>query len=82
MSFIKKAVALIGGQTKTGEMLGIPQQAVSSWVNSYHQAPAKYIPAISGLTNGAVTVDELLADHVNNAMKNKAVNHANQSNSN
>ncbi|WP_313955093.1 YdaS family helix-turn-helix protein [Shewanella algae] len=66
MLAIKKAVALIGGQTETGRRLKVPQQAVSAWVNKSRQAPAKYIQQISALTNGEVTVDQLLADHANN----------------
>ncbi len=63
MLAIKKAVALIGGQTETGLLLNVPQQAVSAWINKSGQAPAKYIKQISALTNNEVTVDQLLADH-------------------
>ncbi|MFB2761567.1 YdaS family helix-turn-helix protein [Shewanella xiamenensis] len=66
MIAIKKAVALIGGQTETGRLLNIPQQVVSAWVNKRGQAPAKYIKQISALTNNEVTVEQLLADHEKN----------------
>lgn len=66
MLAIKKAVALIGGQTETGRLLNIPQQAVSAWINKSGQAPAKYIKQISALTNNEVTVEQLLADHEKN----------------
>lgn len=66
MIAIKKAVALIGGQTEAGRLLNIPQQVVSAWVNKRGQAPAKYIKQISALTNNEVTVEQLLADHEKN----------------
>ncbi|MEJ2912758.1 helix-turn-helix domain-containing protein [Pseudoalteromonas sp. C12FD-1] len=62
-SHIKKAVKIIGGQTKLGKELGVSQGSVWDWINKFGQAPAKYIPRISELTNGEVTVHELLADH-------------------
>lgn len=77
MTAIGKAVKVIGTQEVLASALGVKQNYVSRWININKQAPAKYIPAISDLTNGEVTIEELLADHVNNAMKNKAVNHAN-----
>ncbi|WP_278403801.1 YdaS family helix-turn-helix protein [Pseudoalteromonas ruthenica] len=69
MSAIKQAVDLIGGQTATAKTLafGVTQTQVWNWVNRHQQAPAKYIKRISELTNGRVTVDELLADHETNA---------------
>jgi DNA-binding transcriptional regulator YdaS (Cro superfamily) len=66
MCNVKKAVALIGGQTKTGEALGVSQQTVSYWVVGQSRAPAKYFSKISELTDGKITVNELLADHENN----------------
>lgn len=64
MSAIKKAVKIIGGQTKLANILGTKQSVVFHWLSRHGQAPAKYITRISELTNGQVTVDELLADHV------------------
>lgn len=69
MLAIKKAVALIGGQTKTGQILNVPQQVVSAWINKSGQAPAKYVKKISALTNNEVTVEQLLADHEKNQAK-------------
>jgi len=63
MSSIEKAVSLIGGQTRLARLLGTQQTAVWNWVNRHSQAPAKYIPRISELTNGEVSVNDLLADH-------------------
>ncbi len=63
MLAIKKAVALIGGQTETGKLLNVQQQTVSKWIHRSRQAPAKYIPQISALTHNEVTVEQLLADH-------------------
>lgn len=64
MNYITKAVGIIGGQTKTGKLLGgVKQASVWDWMNKYGQAPAKYIKQISELTNNEVTVDQLLADH-------------------
>lgn len=59
----QKAVKNIGGQTKLGKELGVSQGSVWDWINKFGQAPAKYIPRISELTNGEVSVNELLADH-------------------
>lgn len=64
MSAIKKAVKIIGGQTKLATVLGTKQSVVFHWINRHGQAPAKYIARISELTNGQVTVADLLADHV------------------
>tara|TARA_R110000751_G_scaffold262728_1_gene362020 strand:- start:5400 stop:5660 length:261 start_codon:yes stop_codon:yes gene_type:complete len=63
MSAIEKAVSLIGGQTRLARLLGTQQTAVWNWVNRHSQAPAKYIPRISELTNGEISVNDLLADH-------------------
>lgn len=65
MSSIEKAVELIGGQTKTAKALGddLKQSHVWHWVHKFGQAPAKYISRISELTNGEVSVNDLLADH-------------------
>ena len=41
----------------------ISQNIIWYWINRHGQAPAKYIPRISELTNGEVSVDDLLADH-------------------
>ncbi len=69
MSAIKNAVELIGGQTATAKALGdgLKQSHVWNWVHKFKQAPAKYINRISELTQGRITVDELLADHESNA---------------
>lgn len=63
MSAIEKAIKLIGGQTKLAKILGTKQSVVFHWVHRHRQAPAKYIPRISELTNGEVSVNDLLADH-------------------
>ena len=63
MSSIKKAVNIIGGQTKLARHLETHQTAVWNWVHRHGQAPAKYIKQISELTNNEVTVEQLLADH-------------------
>ncbi|TLX52053.1 transcriptional regulator [Pseudoalteromonas ruthenica] len=65
MSAIRSAVKAIGGQTATAKALGdgLKQAHVWNWVHKFQQAPAKYINRISELTDGSVTVDELLADH-------------------
>lgn len=66
MNNISKAVKMYGGQTKLGNALGVTQASVWDWMNKYGQAPAKYIPRISELTHGQVSVDDLLADHQKN----------------
>ncbi|PHI36323.1 transcriptional regulator [Pseudoalteromonas sp. GCY] len=63
MSFIKKAVEVVGGQTQVARLLKTKQSVVWHWVNRHGQAPAKYINKISKLTNGQVSVSELLSDH-------------------
>lgn len=63
MSAIDKAVKEIGGQTKLAKLVGTKQNAVWNWINRHQQAPAKYIREISKLTNGEVSIEELLADH-------------------
>ncbi|MBU1391151.1 MAG: helix-turn-helix domain-containing protein [Gammaproteobacteria bacterium] len=69
MSSIKKAVNIIGGQTKLARHLETHQTAVWNWVHRHGQAPAKYIQRIAALTNNEVTVDQLLADHEKNQAK-------------
>lgn len=62
MKSIEKAVKIYGGQNKLGNALGVTQASVWDWINKYGQAPAKYISRISALTNGEVTIQELLSD--------------------
>ena len=64
MSAVAKAIEIIGGQTKAAKLLNTKQNIIWYWINRHGQAPAKYIPRISELTNGQVSVHELLADHV------------------
>lgn len=71
-SHIEKAVKIIGGQTKLGKELGVSQGSVWDWINKFGQAPAKYIPRISELTNGEVSVNDLLADHQKTNKENAA----------
>ncbi|MBE4575509.1 transcriptional regulator [Vibrio navarrensis] len=66
MSAIELATELVGGQTSLAKLLGVKQSHVWNWINRKHQAPAKYICAISQATNGRVSVEELLADHGKN----------------
>lgn len=67
---ISKAVELVGGQTKLGELLGgVTQGSIWDWMNKYGQAPAHQIRKISKLTSGVITVDQLLDDHEENAKK-------------
>tara|TARA_R110002020_G_scaffold434051_1_gene644189 strand:- start:7 stop:225 length:219 start_codon:yes stop_codon:yes gene_type:complete len=63
MSAVAKAIEIIGGQTKAAKLLNTKQNIIWYWINRHCQAPAKYIPRISELTKGEVTVHELLADH-------------------
>ncbi|WP_024591355.1 MULTISPECIES: YdaS family helix-turn-helix protein [unclassified Pseudoalteromonas] len=64
MSAVERAIEIIGGQTKAAKLLNTKQNIIWYWLNRHAQAPAKYITRISELTNGQVTVAELLADHV------------------
>ena len=71
MCAIENAVNLLGGQTSVANLLTtneqkVKQNSVFYWVNKHKQAPAKYIKKISALTNGKITIEELLADHEKN----------------
>ncbi|MFN3014472.1 helix-turn-helix domain-containing protein [Vibrio coralliilyticus] len=66
MSAIERATELVGGQTSLAKLLGVKQSHVWNWINRKHQAPAKYISAISRVTEGKVSIEELLADHSDN----------------
>ncbi|EIO5095131.1 helix-turn-helix domain-containing protein [Vibrio parahaemolyticus] len=66
MSAIERATELVGGQTSLAKLLGVKQSHVWNWINRKHQAPAKYICAISKATGGKVPIEELLADHIKN----------------
>ncbi len=63
MSAVAKAIEIIGGQTRAAKLLNTKQNIIWYWINRHRQAPAKYIPRISELTNGEVSVNDLLADH-------------------
>ncbi len=63
MSAVAKAIEIIGGQTKAAKLLRTKQNIIWYWINRHCQAPAKYISRISELTNGEVSVNDLLADH-------------------
>lgn len=69
MSSIGKAIKIIGGQTALAAVFCVRATVVSNWVNRHGQAPAKYIRKISELTDGEVTIEQLLADHENNHKK-------------
>lgn len=72
MNNITKVVKIVGGQTKTGRLLGeVKQGQIWDWMNKYGQAPAKYIRKLSALTNGEITIEQLLADHEKNAQKER-----------
>lgn len=63
MKAIEQAVKIIGRQEDLADALGVKQSYISSWINKFGQAPAKYINKISKLTKGEVTVEQLLSDH-------------------
>lgn len=76
MIAIEEAVDLIGGQTEVARNLStegkvVKQNSVFYWVNKHKQAPAKYIRKLSALTNGEITIEQLLADHEKNAQKER-----------
>lgn len=64
MSAIKKAVSIVGGQVALASHLGIKPNLVWNWIHLLQRAPAKHIIAISRATNGKVSVNELLSDHI------------------
>ncbi|PMK03335.1 helix-turn-helix domain-containing protein [Vibrio sp. 10N.261.55.A7] len=66
MSAIKRSTEILGGQTPLAKLLGVSQSHVWNWINRKHQAPARYIRAISKATGGKVSVKELLSDHEEN----------------
>lgn len=73
MTYISKAVEVVGSQTLMAEELAkhfpddkLTQQKVWNWLNKTKQAPAKYIQAISSITKqkgSHISVDQLLSDH-------------------
>ncbi|OCH55488.1 helix-turn-helix domain-containing protein [Vibrio cyclitrophicus] len=63
MSAIERSTEILGGQTSLAKLLGVSQSHVWNWINRKHQAPAKYIRAISEATGDEVSVKELLTDH-------------------
>ncbi|MFT6789066.1 MAG: DNA-binding transcriptional regulator YdaS (Cro superfamily) [Pseudoalteromonas rhizosphaerae] len=72
MSAVAKAIEIIGGQTKAAKLLNTKQNIIWYWLNRHCQAPAKYIPRISELTKGEVSVNDLLADHQKSNKENAA----------
>ena len=63
MQAIERAVKKLKTQEALAQGLGVKQSYISRWVNVHGQAPAKHIRKISALTNGEVTIEQLLADH-------------------
>lgn len=63
MRAIERAVKKLKTQEALANALGVKQSYISRWVNIHGQAPAKHIRKISKLTNGEISIDELLADH-------------------
>ena len=67
MSAINSAVTIVGGQTELAQKLSeqgkrVTQQQVWNWVKC-GRAPTKYIRRIALLTQGKVSVSELLKAH-------------------
>jgi DNA-binding transcriptional regulator YdaS (Cro superfamily) len=63
MSAIKKAVDFVGTQDKFAALIGVSQGRVSQWVNG-EPVPPKYFPRIHRVTDGQVTHEDLLAEHL------------------
>lgn len=59
---IKRAVALIGGQSATARALDITPPTVSQWVKGERRVPDRHCIAIDRLTNGQVRCEELRPD--------------------
>lgn len=58
---IRKAVAIVGNQTKLAEVCDVAPSAVQQWVASGH-VPAKRVLTIEAATGGQVTRHELRPD--------------------
>lgn len=58
---IRKAVAIVGNQTKLAEILDVAPSAVQQWVAANH-VPAKRVLAVEAATGGQVTRSELRPD--------------------
>jgi DNA-binding transcriptional regulator YdaS (Cro superfamily) len=60
---LRRAIDLVGGQTKLAAGIGVRQNRVNNWLNRDHQVtPAEYCSAIQKLTNGAITCSDLRPD--------------------
>ena len=66
MSAIQRSIEILGGQTALAKLLSVSQSHVWNWINRKHQAPARYIRAISEATGGQVSIKDLLTDHEEN----------------
>lgn len=63
MSAIKRAVQICGGQAKLGAAVGVTQSRVSQWIKG-EPIPVRYFPAIQRVTDGVVSVIDLLNDEL------------------
>ena len=63
-TYISKAIKILGGQVKAGNLLGVSQQSVSYWLKT-GAIPPKYAPVIQAETaklNDVVHKEQLCPD--------------------
>ena len=59
---LKRAISLIGSQTKAAEIVGVKQPTMSWTVNSGERVPAEWCIPLETATQGQVTRHELRPD--------------------
>lgn len=62
MSKINLAIEILGGPSKTAQILGVTPQAVCFWRDGKRQLAAEYCPVIERATEGAVRCEDLRPD--------------------
>lgn len=59
---IKKAISIIGSQTKLAKACGVTQTSVWKWLNNKTAVSPKIVPLIVKATNGLVKANEIRPD--------------------
>jgi DNA-binding transcriptional regulator YdaS (Cro superfamily) len=62
MAALRKAVALLGSQTRLGRAIGVTPQAVSEVLRRGRRVPAEWCLKIQKATDSAVSASELRPD--------------------
>lgn len=59
---VRKAVDIVGSQSKLARLIGVKQQHIWNWMNRDKQVPARYAPLIEEATFHDITRYELRPD--------------------